>query len=79
MFLHGLVLVDCILLGSPGGTVVKNPLANARDMGDAGLIPGLERSPVVRNGNPLQCTCLGNSMGRGTWQATVHGVAKSQT
>ena len=35
MFLHGLVLVDCILLGFPGGTVVKNPLANARDMGDA--------------------------------------------
>ena len=56
-----MVLVDCIFLGFPGGTVVKKPPANAGDMGDAGLIPGLGRSPVVRNGNLLQCTCLGNS------------------
>ena len=53
-----------------------NPLANA---GDAGLIPGLGRCPGKRNGNPLQYSCLGNSMGRGTWWATAHGVAKSQT
>ena len=73
-----MVSVDCIFLGFPGGTVVKKPPANAGDVGDASLIPGLGISPVVRNGNPLQCTCLGNSMGRGTWRVTVHGVAKSQ-
>ena len=63
------------LVDFPGGRVDRNPSANA---GNTGLIPELERSPVVRNGNPLQCTCLGNSMGRGTWWATVHGDAKSQ-
>ena len=46
---------------------------------DAGLIPGLERSPGERNGNPLQHSCLGNLMNRGTWQATVHRVAESWT
>ena len=46
---------------------------------DAGLIPGLERAPGERNGNPLQHSCLGNLMNRGTWQATVHGVAESGT
>ena len=44
-----------------------------------GLIPGWRRSPGVRNGNPFQYPCLENSMDRGTWQAPVHGVAKSQT
>ena len=39
----------------------------------------LERSPVEGNGNPLQYSCLGNPVDRGTWQATVHGVVKSQT
>ena len=48
-------------------------------MGDPGLIPGLERSPGEGNGNPLQCSCLENSMDRVAWQATVHGVTKSQT
>ena len=47
--------------------------------GDAGLIPGLGRSPGGGNGNPLQCLCLENPMDRGAWQATVHGVAKSGT
>jgi len=56
--------------------VVKNPPANA---GDLGLIPGPERSPGEGNGNPLQYPCLENSMERGTWWATVHGVAKSWT
>ena len=56
-----------LLLGShhldfPDGSVVKNPPANA---GDAGLIPGLERSPGGENGNPLQCSCLGNPIDRG--------------
>ena len=56
--------------------MVKNPPANARDTRDVGLIPELGRSPEVENGNLLQCLSLENSMGRGTWQATVHGVAK---
>ena len=55
--------------------VVKNPPANA---GDAGSVLGWGRSPGVENGNPLQYSCLENSMDRGPWQATVHGVAKSQ-
>ena len=58
---------------------VKNPPASAGDARDSGLIPGLGKSPGEGNGNPLQYSCLENSMDRGTWQATVHGVAKSQT
>ena len=57
--------------GFPGGSVVKNPPANT---GRAGLIPGLGRSPGEGNGNPLQCSCLGNPMGRGAWTTTVHGL-----
>ena len=56
--------------------VVKNLPANA---GDAGSIPGLGRYPGVGNGNPLQYSCLANSMDREAWRATVHGVAKSWT
>ena len=56
--------------------MVKNPLATA---GDVGLIPGLERFPGGGNGNPLQHSCLANSMDGGTRRATVHGVTKSQT
>ena len=59
--------------------VVKNEPANAGDAKDAGLIPGLGRSPGGGNGNPLQYSCLENSMGRGAWLATVHGVTKSWT
>ena len=44
--------------------------------GDAASIPGLGRSPGGRNGNPLQYSCLGSTMDRGAWQATVHGIAK---
>ena len=61
----------------PGSTVVKNPLANAENKGDTGLIPGLGRSRGEWNGNPLQYSCLENSMDRGAWRATVHRVAKS--
>ena len=57
----------------PGGSEVKNPSANA---GDPGSIPELGRSPGEGIGDPLQYSCLGNSMDRGAWQATVHGVAK---
>ena len=48
-------------------------------MNEMGLIPGLGRSPGVRNGNPLQYSCLENSMSRGAWWATVYGVAKHWT
>ena len=66
-------------MGFPGGTMVKNPPANAGDMRDSGFIPGLGRSPGEVNENPLQYYCLGNSMDRGAWWVTVHGVSKSQT
>ena len=56
-----------------GSSVVKNLPANA---GDMGLIPGLGRSPGEGNGNPLQYSCLENSIDRGAWWATVHGVTK---
>ena len=56
--------------------VIKNLHAKA---GDSGLVPGLGRSPGEGNGNPLQYSWLGNPMDRGAWQATIHGVAKSQT
>ena len=46
---------------------------------DMGSIPGSGRSPGVGNGNPLHYFCQENSMGRGAWMATVHGVAKSRT
>ena len=64
-------------LGFPGGSVVKNLLANAGDPGDAGLIPGSGRCPGEGNGHPLQYSCLGNPMEREAWQATVRGVAKN--
>ena len=60
----------------PGGSAVKNAPANA---GGTGLIPESGRSPGGGNGSPLQYSCLENPMDRGAWQATVHGVAKSQT
>ena len=59
--------------------VVKNPLANTGDVRDMGLIPGLGRPPGEGRGSPLQCSCLENSMDRGAWWATVHGIAKSWT
>ena len=59
--------------------MVKNPFANAATMRDQGSIPGSERSPGEGNGNLLQYSCLENSMGRGAWRATDHGVAKGQT
>ena len=62
------------MLGFPGGSVVKNPPANA---GDVGLIPRLGRSPG--NGNTLQYSCLENSMGRGSLAGSVHVIAKSWT
>ena len=65
-------------MGFPGGSVVKNPLANAGDIRDVGLIPGLCRSLGEGDGNPLQYSCLGNPMDRGVWRAIVRGVIKSE-
>ena len=61
--------------GFPDGSAVKNPPA---DVGDAGSIPGLERSPGGGNDNSLQYSCLEILMDRGAWWARVHGVAMSE-
>ena len=60
-------------IGFPSGSAVKNPPANA---GEMGLIPGSGRSPGEGNGNPLQYSCLEYPMDRGAWRVTTHGVAK---
>ena len=65
--------------GFPGGSVVKNSPAKAGDTGDMDLIPGSRRSPGGENGNPLQYSCLDNSMDRGVRWATVYEVTKSRT
>jgi len=54
--------------------VAKNLPASPGDTGDTGSIPGSGRSPGVRNGNPLQYSCLENPIDRRNWWATVHGV-----
>ena len=59
--------------------VAQTVKASAYNAGDPGSIPGERRSPGEGNGNPLQYSCLENPMDGGTWQATVRGVAKSQT
>ena len=59
--------------------MVKNPPANAGDLRDTGLSPGLERSPGGGHGNPLPYSCLENSTDRGAWGAIVHEVAESDT
>ena len=59
--------------------VVKNLLASTRDGRDTVQSLGLERSPEGGKGNPLQYPCLENSMDRGAWQDTVHGVTQNQT
>ena len=59
--------------------MVKNLPANAGDTRDTGSIPGVGRSPAEGHGYPLQYSCLENSMDRGAWRATVHGVTKSGT
>ena len=62
----------------PGGSVVKNPPANADDPRDMGSVPKSGGSPGEGHGNPLQYSCLENSMDRRAWRATVHGVAKNR-
>ena len=65
-----------IVRGFPGGSDSKESACN---IGDAGSISELGRSPGEGNGNPLQYPCLENPMDTGVWQATVHSVAKSWT
>ena len=69
LFIEHLILAK----GFPGGSVVKNPPANA---GDSGSILGSGRSPGEGNGNPPQYSYLGNPMDRGSWPATIHGVTR---
>ena len=63
-------------MGFPGGSVVKNPPANA---GEVGSVRELRRSPGLGNGKPFQYSCLGNPMDGEAWKATVHEVTKSWT
>ena len=60
--------------GFPGDSDHKESACHAGDTGDVGSIPGLGRSPGEGNGNPLQYSCLENSMDRGSWRATAQGV-----
>ena len=63
-------------MGFPGGSDSKEPACNA---GDLDFIPGSGRSPGEESGYPLQYSCLENSMDRGVWLSTVHGVTKNRT
>ena len=69
-------LNERVVKGFPG---VSNSKGSACKVGDLGSILGLGRSPGEGNGNPFQYSCLENPMDRGTWWATVHRLAKSQT
>ena len=66
------MLTSWVNLFLPHSSVSKE---SACDAGDSGLIPGLARFPGEGNGNPLQYSCLENPMDRGSWRATVHGLA----
>ena len=67
------MFISLVLTGFPGGSVVKNPPANA---GDPGSISGPGRSPGEENSYRLQYSCLENPTDRGTWQAAVHGITE---
>ena len=71
-----MIIPTTCILNFPDGLDDKKSASNARDLCS---IPGLGRFPGEGNGNSLQYSCLENSMDRGVWQATVHGVAKSWT
>ena len=73
---QGYIFGCALCLAFPGGSDMKESACNA---GDLGLIPGWGRFPGEGNGYPLQCSCLENSMDRGAWRATVHGIVKSWT
>ena len=78
LFLVFLRSLHTVLQASQGALVVKNLPANAGDVADADSIPGSGRSPGEGNCNPLQYSCLENSMDRGAWWVIVQGVAKNQ-
>ena len=67
------------LLGFLGWVVVKNLPANAGDKKDPGLMAESERFPGIGNGNPFQYSCLENSIDRGVWWSSIHGVTNSWT
>ena len=73
----------CHVKGSVGfpraALAVENPPVPGEDIRDLGWILGSGRSPGVGNSIALQYSCLENPMGRGVWQATVHGDAKNWT
>ena len=71
-----IMVVTLMFKNSPDGLDSKESTCNA---GDLGSIPMSGRSPGEENDYPFQYSCLENSMDRGAWQATVHGVAKNQT
>ena len=73
MFLSTIISEFPAIVDFSGGSVVKNLLVSA---GDVGFVPGSGRSPGEGNGNPLQYFCLGNPMDRGAWWPTVYGVAR---
>ena len=70
------ICYSCDAAGPPWWLRVKNPPASA---GDKGSIPGLGRSPRGGSSKPFQYPCLKNSMDRGAWRASIHGVTKSWT
>ena len=78
MYRHNLVCL-ALLPGFLGGSGVKNPPANAGDLGDPGSTPGSGRSPGEGNGNLLQYSCLENSVDERARWAIIHGVAESRT
>ena len=71
---HYFIWFKCSFTGFPAGSDGKNLPAMQKTLGS---IPGSGKAPGEGNDNPLQYSCLGNSMDRAAWQATVHGVAKS--
>ena len=74
------ILFSCaIIWASLVAQLVKNPPANARDARDVGSVPGWGKFPGEVNGNPLQYSCLENSVDGGAWRATGHGIVKSCT
>ena len=66
-------------MGFPDGSEGKESAYSAGDLGDSGLIPGSGRSPGEGHGNPLQFSCLENSMDRAAWWDIVCSVAKNRT
>ena len=77
MFTH--LHTNSHLMGFPGGTMVKNLTANAGDLRDAALIPGMGRSLGGGHGSPLQCSCLENPMDSRAWRVTGWGRKESDT